>query len=63
MKPSELKTKSAKELTKITDELREELFRLKFRLATGELAQNTNIRKAKKNLARVLTILNAGAKS
>lgn len=68
MKPSDLKGKSAKELNKMVEDFQEELFRLKIRLSTGELPQNTSIRKIKKDVARVLTqlqatSLQAGAKS
>lgn len=58
MKPSEIKAKSPKELNKMVEEMKEELFRLKLKLATGELAQNTNVRKIRKDVARILTYLN-----
>ena len=62
MKLNEIRAKSGKELVKMVSELREEIFRLKWRLKTGELNQNTNIRKTKKDVARILTILNSGEK-
>ena len=54
--PSEVRDKSDAELTKLTSELEEELFRLRFRLGAGQLKQTTNIRKVKRDLARVNTI-------
>ena len=58
MKPSEIRKKDRKELVKIAEELKEELFRLKLKAVTGELTHNANIKKARRNLARVYTILN-----
>lgn len=57
MKPSEIRTKPVKELQKMIDEKREELFGLKLKLATGQLAQTSNMRNVKRDVARMLTIL------
>ena len=56
MKPSEVRDKTSEELARKAAELKEEIFRLKFRAKTGQLAQTTNIKKAKKDLARVKTV-------
>jgi large subunit ribosomal protein L29 len=41
-------------------ELREEIFRLRVRRGTGQLASSSKLRDARRDLARVLTILNDG---
>ena len=56
MKPSEVRDKTSEELARKAAELKEEIFRLKFRAKTGQLAQTTNIKKAKTDLARVKTV-------
>lgn len=56
MKPSEVRDRTAQELAKKAVELKEEIFRLKFRSKTGQLKQTTNIKKAKRDLARVKTV-------
>jgi large subunit ribosomal protein L29 len=61
--PSELRDKPVAELEKMSLELKEEAFRLRFRHGTGQLKQTANIRKAKKDLARVATELTARAKT
>ena len=58
-------TNSARDLRKMSDEdikerereLREELFNLRFQFAAGELANHARITQAKRELARVLTVL------
>lgn len=58
MKTSEIKELSLNELNDKAKELKENLFRLKFKLATGDLEDNSQVRKARKDIARVKTILN-----
>lgn len=62
MKPSEIRDKTDIELTKLSHELEEELFRLRFRLGAGQLKQTTNIQKVRRDLARVKTILGERAR-
>lgn len=66
MKPSEARDKTTAELTKMIAELEEEIFRLRFRKGAGQLKQVSNIRKTRRDLARVHTVLRqrelAGAK-
>lgn len=57
MKPSEVRDKSVAELKKLSDTLSEEVFRLKFRLGAGQLKQSASVKKTRKDLARVKTIL------
>ena len=48
----------ANELRKLsTQELKEELFNLRFQLATGQLENPQRIRECKKDVARVKTLL------
>lgn len=57
MNPSEVRDKSADELKKLSLELEEEVFKLKFRKKAGQLQQTANIKKARRDLARVNTIM------
>jgi large subunit ribosomal protein L29 len=45
------------ELTLIEQDLRRELFNLRFRLATGEVENPMRIRAVRKDIARVLTVM------
>lgn len=58
MKTSEIRALSLNELNNKAQELKESLFRLKFKLATGDLEDSSQIRKIRKDIARVKTILN-----
>ena len=55
---SELREKSVEELSEELVALRREQFNLRMQQATGELAQNHQHRKVRKDIARVKTILN-----
>lgn len=57
MKPSTLTTLSVDELKQKEQELRRELFNLRFRLATGEVENPMRIRAVRKDIARVLTAI------
>ena len=57
MKPNEVREKSTEELQKMTLELEEEIFRLKFRKKTRQLKQVANIKKSRTDLARIKTVL------
>ncbi|TCK62216.1 50S ribosomal protein L29 [Seleniivibrio woodruffii] len=58
MKAAELKALSVAELKAKELELSENIFRMKFKLATGDIEDSSLIRKAKKDIARIQTILN-----
>lgn len=58
MKLQELRQKSREELEKLLKDNREKLRQLRFDLASGKLKNIREIRKIKKNVARILTILN-----
>ncbi|GAB6075637.1 50S ribosomal protein L29 [Desulfurobacterium crinifex] len=53
----ELRQKSTDELKKMVVELKEKLLKLRFKNAFGQLDNPMEIRKAKKQIARILTIL------
>lgn len=57
MKASELREKSTGELREAEQELREQHFRLKMNLYTGQLEKVSDLRATKRDIARVLTIL------
>jgi len=58
LKASELRNLSAEELTSKENDLRQELFNLRFQNATGQLENPVRISTAKKELAKVLTVKN-----
>ncbi|EGS31328.1 MAG: 50S ribosomal protein L29 [Peptoniphilus sp. oral taxon 375] len=57
MKVKEIRQLSTEELTNKVAELKNELFNLRFQLATGQLDNSSSIRLVKKDIARVKTIL------
>lgn len=57
MKASELKEMKDAELIEKEQELRENVFRMKFKLATGDIEDASQIKKAKKDIARIKTVL------
>ncbi|MBM4128514.1 MAG: 50S ribosomal protein L29 [Nitrospira sp.] len=56
MKTSELRNLTLEELTKKEQDLRRELFNLRFQKATGEIENPKRICAVRKDIARVLTI-------
>ncbi|HDH88055.1 MAG: 50S ribosomal protein L29 [Deltaproteobacteria bacterium] len=58
MKAGELRELSAQELIQREKELAMELFNLRFQMATGQLSNHAAIRKTKKDIARIKTVLN-----
>jgi large subunit ribosomal protein L29 len=57
MKVSELKELAVDELQRKEQDLRKELFNLRFQQATGEIENPMRIRAIRKNIARVLTVI------
>lgn len=57
MKANELKELSTAELLEKEAEYKEELFNLRFQLATGQLENTARIKQVRKNIARVKTVL------
>jgi len=56
MKANELKDFSDVELVGKLSELKEELFNLRFQMATGQLENHMRIREVRKSIARVKTV-------
>jgi large subunit ribosomal protein L29 len=56
VKPSGLKAMTIDELTRKEQDLRKELFNLRFQQATGEIENPMRICAVRKDIARVLTI-------
>ena len=61
MKASELRNMSAGDLREELLKLRREQFNLRMQQATGELAQNHQHSRVRKDIARIKTILNEKA--
>ncbi|MBR6461547.1 50S ribosomal protein L29 [bacterium] len=57
MKAKELRDLTYEELLKKEKDLREELFNLRFRLATGQLDNPMELKSVKKDMARVKTVI------
>ncbi|MDC0738375.1 50S ribosomal protein L29 [Cognatishimia sp. SS12] len=61
MNANELREKSAEELRDELANLKKESFNLRFQQATGQLENTAGIKAARRNAARVKTILNEKA--
>ncbi len=57
MKANELRKLSTQELAAKEKELKEELFNLRFQMATGQVNNPQQMRECKKDVARVKTLL------
>jgi len=57
VKAEELRQLSTEELVQKKGELARELFNLRFQLATGQLSTHTSLKKTKRDIARVKTVL------
>lgn len=53
----ELRGKSVEDLRQVLVDAKEELFNLKFQRATGNLENHRNIRRAKREIARIHTVI------
>lgn len=60
MKARELRTLTREELEQRLREAREELFNLKFQHKTGQLGNPLRIREVRKDIARLITVLEEG---
>lgn len=61
MKAAELREKSTGELREMEKDLREQLFKFKMQLYTGQLERVSELKTTKRDIARVLTILSERA--
>ena len=59
MTAEELRQLSATELTVREKEMREQLFRLRFQLAAGQMESVKKLRELRKDIARLLTVQRA----
>jgi large subunit ribosomal protein L29 len=57
VKASEIRDLSPDEIRSRLDEAREKYFRLRFQLASGQLKNTANLRQARRDIARLATIL------
>jgi large subunit ribosomal protein L29 len=57
MKASELREKSVEELNTLNAERRRDLFDLRFKHYTGQLLDTASLRSARRDIARIETIL------
>ena len=57
MRAEELRAMTPEELSQSLDELRQELFNLRFRLATQQLADTSRVRQVRRDIARAKTVL------
>lgn len=57
MKPGEVRALGDEELSKQLEEARQELFNLRFRLATRQLVNHREVGRARRKVARILTIM------
>ena len=63
MKASVIREMSADELQKKLTELKDELFHLRFQLAINQLDNPHKITEVKRDIARVLTVINENKKA
>lgn len=61
MKADELKTKTPDQLRDSLVALKKEAFNLRFQQATGQLENTARMRAVKRDVARILTVLNQKA--
>ena len=57
MKVSEIRDLGPEEMQKKADDLREELFNLRFQHGTGQLENTTKLKQAKRDIARLKTVI------
>jgi large subunit ribosomal protein L29 len=57
MKVSEIRDLGPEEMQKKADDFREELFNLRFQHGTGQLENTTKLKQAKRDIARLKTII------
>lgn len=62
MKVSDLREKNAVELNETLVELGREQFNLRMQKSTGQLAKSDQVKKVRRNIARVKTVINEVAR-
>ncbi len=59
MEATELRQKSPEELRDVLSSLKKEQFNLRFQQASGQLENTARFREVRRDVARVMTVLNA----
>ena len=62
-KATEMREKTVDELRQGESDLRKELFNLRFQQVTGEIENPLRIRHVRKDIARILTVINEKTKA
>jgi large subunit ribosomal protein L29 len=57
MKAREYRERTIEELMQTREDLKQDLFNLRFQMASGQLGDVSRLHEARQNLARVMTIL------
>jgi large subunit ribosomal protein L29 len=57
MKASDIRTRTADELTEEVETLAKEIFNLRFQRASGQLENTARVRQVRRDIARIKTIL------
>jgi len=57
-KPSDMRNMTVDELRQDQQDLKKELFNLNFQKVTGEIENPLRIRRVRKDIARILTVIN-----
>jgi large subunit ribosomal protein L29 len=57
MNANELREMTMEELTEALDEAKDELFNLRFQLATNQLANTSRLGEVKRDIARLMTVI------
>ena len=63
MKPAEIRELPTEEMRRELDKKRRELFNLRFQHATEQMERPAELRKIRKDIARMLTVLNERARA
>ena len=58
MKAKDIRDRSDDELRKTLSDLEEQMFKLRFQKSTGQIENPIKIREVRKDIARVLTVIN-----
>jgi large subunit ribosomal protein L29 len=58
MKAKDIRERSDAELRKTLGDLEEQLFKLRFQKSTGQIENPIKIREVRKDIARVMTVIN-----
>jgi large subunit ribosomal protein L29 len=62
-KATEMRDKTIEELRQDESDLRKEMFNLRFQQVTGEIENPLRIRHVRKDIARILTVINEKTKA